>query len=580
MIPPFKTPSMIVIDNPRVACLNLFFQCLAILYPLSMIWATPLSYSVVEVPTLIPTFWFESAGTSTFYPFPRVSLYDAQNVTAANPTPAFCDNASFDYRYTTNENDYWNDKSILCRDYDYAEMTKKELRMAFVSTMIKELDSVSQPCAAMNFSRATAGGCAKPTDTQRSYFRHLTTPYGDDKCVCDTLQDWFPLGATSMVLGLEHQIITTSLLHNIEASSTRTEANARARKKTIQTTVLNKGAGGGDKHFADGETVSLTLDDWLHVAGDVSLDERVAEDAVTPDATTGLYPHRRSVGGRLRLTFTYDGDAHMGYERASDSLFCEVEATWQDMWGSMGSTVFFDDARSLDTGDVSKHYLDSYRRGIIIEFYAQGAVSKFDWNTLVATIVAGMVLFNVVPKLMLLIVMYCCGPKSVIYTKAIKKPLCYERELARFAANVAIIATMFKLWDTSKGDQERSIDTDELAAVFKSSFSEDDSKHLARLVMREGNLDDDDGGDGGDGGDTTTKPEPSLGPRELIMVMADELVSVPAVLEFEKKATDAEKQHGLRARRKSKQGEIASIEENGPRRSGGAKDRKAEFSEI
>ena len=57
----------------------------------------------------------------------------------------------------------------------------------------------------------------------------------------------------------------------------------------------------------------------------------MVQDAVAADATTGLSPHRRSVGGRLRLTFTYDGDAHMGYERASDSLFCEVEATWQDM---------------------------------------------------------------------------------------------------------------------------------------------------------------------------------------------------------------------------------------------------------
>ena len=74
---------------------------------------------------------------------------------------------------------------------------------------------------------------------------------------------------------------------------------------------------------------------------------------MSADATTGLYPRRRSVGGRLQLTFKYSGDAELGVGGDSAALNCEIEATWHDMWVSTGSVAVYDTTRSLATEDVT-----------------------------------------------------------------------------------------------------------------------------------------------------------------------------------------------------------------------------------
>ena len=66
MIPPFKTPSVVVIDNRKLAALNLGLKLLALLYPIISIASSKSTYKVMEVPTLVPTFWFESSGISKF----------------------------------------------------------------------------------------------------------------------------------------------------------------------------------------------------------------------------------------------------------------------------------------------------------------------------------------------------------------------------------------------------------------------------------------------------------------------------------------------------------------------------------
>ena len=75
-----------------------------------------------------------------------------------------------------------------------------------------------------------------------------------------------------MVLAVEHQIMTSFLVNDIAASSTTPPAQASTDEKTITTRVKNKGAG-GDLTFASGETISLSLDDWIRCAGIDGLDE-------------------------------------------------------------------------------------------------------------------------------------------------------------------------------------------------------------------------------------------------------------------------------------------------------------------
>ena len=99
-LPPlkFNTPSTIVINDWRLGALNIVLRVLALLYPIITVSRNKLTYMVMEVPTLIPTFWFESSGVSAFTGEP-VSLYAAQNVTAQNPLPSYCNNSEYDYNW-------------------------------------------------------------------------------------------------------------------------------------------------------------------------------------------------------------------------------------------------------------------------------------------------------------------------------------------------------------------------------------------------------------------------------------------------------------------------------------------------
>ena len=128
-----------------------------------------------------------------------------------------------------------NDVDILCRDIDYAEMTKKENSMAFVTTMVKETRSSSKPCDEQQ--------CDAPTETQRVFDRKLTTPYGVDKCTCDTQQDWFALGATRCG-GARARLVARvvryratwddGFRHSHDARAEWDESSARRARKTQQ----------------------------------------------------------------------------------------------------------------------------------------------------------------------------------------------------------------------------------------------------------------------------------------------------------------------------------------------------------
>ena len=69
-----------------------------------------------------------------------------------------------------------------------------------------------------------------------------------------------------MVLALEHKAMLTELFNSMVASSTISEHMATKDAKSIETTVHNKGAG-GDLHFKAGETITLSLDDWIRASG-------------------------------------------------------------------------------------------------------------------------------------------------------------------------------------------------------------------------------------------------------------------------------------------------------------------------
>ena len=234
----------------------------------------------------------------------------------------------------------------------------------------------------------------------------------------------------------------------------------------------------------------------------------------------------------MQLEFHYKGDIESGADGDPDAFKCIVTASFVDDWSSLGSWITYETQRTLDYDDNTQQYYDRWQRGIQIDFKVKGYITKTDYQTIFNAIVGGLALFNLVPTIMLLLAKKMCGEKSKLYEAAIVKPLSYGNELAKFAANAAMIITMFKLWDADAQQQKSpdaaaaddgdaavgdgGIDAAELASVFAHSFSKEDSLLMAKFIVAQGSED----------GDKT------LNPKELIDVMSDELVSMDAVLKF------------------------------------------------
>ena len=85
---------------------------------------------------------------------------------------------------------------------------------------------------------------------------------------------------------------------------------------------------------------------------------------------------------------------------------------------------------------------------------------------------------------------------------------------AQFAANNALITTLFKTLNKGGDHAEGAIDVDELAAAFEPAFEPEAARHMAMMVVREGSVDGDD----------------SLGPKEMIAIMGNDLVNLEALL--------------------------------------------------
>ena len=217
---------------------------------------------------------------------------------------------------------------------------------------------------------------------------------------------------------------------------------------------------------------------------------------------------------------------------------------------SIGSKVLHETQRELDTASINETYTDRYARGIKVEFYAQGTTTKWNWQVIINTIVAGLVLLNFVPDIVLKIAFTCFGAKSEAFQAAVEKEFCFHTELAKFAANCAIITTMFKQWDAA-GDSPRAsrgaaftprgsvaagnddayaedgqVSIEELQMVFEGPFSKAEARQFAEIIIREGSLDGDD----------------TLSPREMIGIMSDELVSIDTLIRKSAKYVGATKE--------------------------------------
>ena len=91
------------------------------------------------------------------------------------------------------------------------------------------------------------------------------------------------MAPTSMMLYVKHTIATSAAFDEHTGSSTVTKGEASSRHKSMATEVRDA-RGRTVARFEAGEELSLSVGEWLSIAGIDTLDERVADGSVSPDA--------------------------------------------------------------------------------------------------------------------------------------------------------------------------------------------------------------------------------------------------------------------------------------------------------
>jgi hypothetical protein len=468
------TPAYMVIVDGRLSALSWFLRLCVAIYLGVSIWLFE-QFQWVEQPGGYPTFWFGQD-------------YKTQDARTPWTILPYC-NGTTDYSYRYYEHaGYWNEDNINCAYMSYPEMVKVEAASAFITTYTKQehIRAGDENCWTN-----IADGC-----TGVEEYLHGSRIVQNETCVCSKLQNSFATDAEKFTFTLEHAFSTSTELESIGGSSTYEEPPDSMRK-TIRTCLKEPGDdpdctvldGIADHHwgkccsqiFEPGETMTLTVKDWLK-AGGVVLDERVDKQfGVHADVETGKYPFRRVTGQKLHLRMSYYGD------KGSNMFKCEVDVLARSGWTSAGADAIFTNYVGLQSMNRSGNDLYTvYKRGVRFEFFPRGRVTKFHLPTLINTLISGLVLLNLVPHVVRVVANYGFKEESKVYNKAISKEFSYKKVLARFAVNSALACQAFKTWDTSKDeDTEPSISFKELLAVFKGSFDEETAAKFARVIFEE-----------------------------------------------------------------------------------------------
>jgi len=464
----WTTVSCVTIVDPYLSILSWFFKFMVLIY-LFVLLILNKQYLLVEEPGGYPVIWFEAG-----------DLVKVQN----EGTP-YCEEgarASYDYLYPGAAG-YWDDKDIACQDADFSEMTAKTAKDGFVVTFLKEEHKKKEVCG-------SGDACSQITGLAGA--RAATNTNVNSACTCGKLQDYFATGSEAILLYIQHTFATSAKMSYATGSST--DVATSGDSKTIKTCVRkmplsdvctsdelpeNKWSTCCLREFAVGETMSMTVGDWVAAAG-ISLDSR-AEGKLDTDRETGLYPYRRTAGLRLIFNMRYYGRVDQ-----AETVRCEIEVGYADGWLSHGIDNVMVDVQ----GKISKEYYSTYRRGISFNFIASGKVKRFDFMLMVNALVSGVVFLGFVDTVVGLVA-FNLHPRRSVFKKAKQVELDYNRIMGQFGAQIALACHAYKQWDQSGktladgGHQEGELCAQELSEVYKPYFDADEALKLSECVIRE-----------------------------------------------------------------------------------------------
>ena len=425
------------------------------------------SYIMTEVPTGVASAW--GSGGEEFYKLQKEWSDGDQCTEAGREKYMFNYSASYVYN------------NVNCGYFNAAEMISKlpSGNVMFFAT------HAHQSLAARYKATTTDGGLTYtcPDAAMESIFGEAAQQVVEGRCTHLKENNYIIPGMEGSTMSFDHSYDTTSG----EYSGTKPK-----------TYVQKKDSDVNEYEFAPGQSVQLTMKQWLELAGvdlDKPFDQQPGNFEGTLEGLTGggadysgtgtqlnsagKYPYPRLSGVRLNILvryFNYDLHKKVHTEMGDDDVYAIVTVSPVLGWFSKGQEITYrsnptDLTDPIDAADGAPdgYFQDMYKYGILFDIQQTGLVGVLDPVFVILTLTSGLVLLGVAGTIVNLLAKFGLGDLSKTYKSFIQEECDIQLEAARYTAQSIVASRAFKVADK---DGEGQLDFAELKGVVTSCFSD------------------------------------------------------------------------------------------------------------
>ena len=443
------------------------------------------SYIMTEVPTGVASAWGKVG--KEFYDLQKDwNTTSEQCTNTAAGTGKYMFNYSASYVYDNVKCGYFNADEMISKLPSgnvmfFATHAHQSLVARYKATEVVAADgTVTYTC---------------PPGSMETNFGEAAQQVVDGRCTHVKENNYIIPGMEGSTMAFDHSYDTTSG----EYSGTKPK-----------TYVQKKDSDVNEYEFAPGQSVELTMKEWLELAG-VDLDKPFDQQPGNFEGTlegltgggadysgrgtiwrhggylgtgtalnsTGKYPYPRLSGVRLNILvryFNYDLHKKVHTEMGDDDVYAIVTVSPVLGWFSKGQEITYrsnptDLTDPIDAADGAPegYYQDMYKYGILFDIQQTGLVGALDPVFIILTLTSGLVLLGVAGTIVNLLAKFGLGDLSKTYKSFIQEECDIQLEAARYTAQSIVASRAFKVADK---DGEGQLDFAELKGVVTSCFSD------------------------------------------------------------------------------------------------------------
>ena len=428
---------------------------------------------MTEVPTGVASAW--GLGGDDFYELQKNAMEEGTGVCGNVNKYAF--NYSANYVYDNMKCGYFTAKEMISK--------LPSGNVIFFATHVTQTLASRYTATATTTGGVTTYTC--PDATIKANFGGTdATQVIEGRCTHSKRYNYIIPGMEGSKMAFDHSYDTTS------------EQFSGTKPKTY----LRKKDSDKDEHvFEPGESVSLTMKEWLELAGvdlDKPFDEQPGNFEGTLEGLKGSgaegsldsstdYPHPRLSGVRLNILvryFNYDLHKDVHTTMGDDTVYAIVTVSPILGWFSKGQDITYraeptnlTDPIDASDGKPEGYFQDMYKYGILFDIQQNGLIGQLDPVFIILTLTSGLVLLGVAGTVVNLVAKFGLGELSKNYKLFIQEECDIELEAARFTAQSIVASRAFKVADK---DGEGQLDFTELKAVVSACFSDQFVDHSGK----------------------------------------------------------------------------------------------------